>query len=59
MYLLFIALAVTGLAYCLWKTQVDWERSGFGLRVIFGAAASLGAFLSIAFALTGLSLSNL
>jgi hypothetical protein len=58
-FLLFITLAVTGLAYCLWKTQADWEQSGFGWRVAFGAAASLGAFLSIAFALTGLALSNL
>jgi hypothetical protein len=56
--LMFIALALTGLAYCLWKTQADWEQIGFGWRVIVGAAASLAAFLSVAFMLTGFALSN-
>lgn len=59
MFLLFIVLSVTGVAYCLWKTQADWEQSGFGWRVIFGGAASLGAFLSVTFALTRLALTNL
>ncbi|MCL6697936.1 hypothetical protein LZ496_03945 [Sphingomonas sp. NSE70-1] len=59
MFLLFIALNATGLAYGLWRTQADWEQSGFGWRVAFGLAAALGAFLSVAFAVTGLALSNL
>jgi hypothetical protein len=41
--LLFGALAVAGLAYCLWKTQADW-RDGFSWTVAWGAAASLSAF---------------
>jgi hypothetical protein len=56
-FLLFFA--VTGLAYCLWKTQSEWQQTGFGWRVAFGTAASLGAFLSVALVLTGLALRSL
>lgn len=45
--ILFAALAVAGLAYCLWKTQQDWERSVLGWRV-WGTAASLSAFIVVA-----------
>ena len=48
-FLLFGAICAVTLAYCLWKTHSDWERSGFTLAVIWGIVACLGAFLFIAF----------
>ena len=58
-FLVFSGLAVAGLAYCLWKTQADWRQSGFGWRVMFGAAACLSAFFSVGFLLTASLLKNL
>jgi hypothetical protein len=58
-FLVFCVLAVACLAYCLWKTQSDWRRSGFGLAAIWGIAASLGAFVFVAFLLTSKALQNL
>ena len=58
-FILFICLAVVGLGYCLWKTQLDWQKHGFGLKVVWGLAASLSAFLAVAFLLTGKLLSDL
>ena len=58
-FLLFSILPILGLAYCLWKTQVDWQLEGFGLKVLWGAAASISAFISIAFLLTAKALSDL
>jgi hypothetical protein len=46
--LIFGALAVIGLAYCLWKTQQD-ARTGLSWAVIWGVAASLSAFVLVAF----------
>jgi len=57
--LLFEILPVVGLAYCLWKTQADWRRDGFGLLAIWGIAASLSAFLVVAFFVAGKVLSDL
>jgi hypothetical protein len=51
--------ALTGLAYCLWKTQSDWKSGGFTLRVIWGALASLSAFFFVAFLFAGSVLKHL
>jgi hypothetical protein len=56
---MFGAAAVTGLAYCLWKTQADWQRDGFGLKVVWGGVASLSAFFFVAFLLAGSVLRDL
>jgi len=52
-FLLASGLIVITLVFCLWKTQADWQQSGFGWRTAFGAAASLGAFLCVAFLFVG------
>jgi len=57
-FVLFGILPVLGLAYCLWKTQLDWQRHGFGLMVLWGVAASMSAFLAVAFLLAGKALSD-
>ena len=46
---LFAVLAVAGLSYCLWRTQVDYQQRGFGFVVVWGIAASLNGFLTLAF----------
>ena len=56
--LLFATLGVAGLAYCLWKTHSDW-RNGFSWIVVWGAAASLSAFLFVAFMFASKALSDL
>jgi hypothetical protein len=58
-FLMFSAFAATGLAYCLWKTHADWQQGGFGWRVVFGTAASLSAFFSVAFLLAARVLRDL
>ena len=57
--LLFGVLPVLGLAYCIFKTQTDWQRDGFGLKVLWGIAASLSAVVSIALLFAGQVLSDL
>lgn len=57
--LLFGIFPVVGLAYYLWKTQIDWRRDGFGLQVIWGMAASPSAFFAVAFLFAGKVLSDL
>ena len=58
-FVLFSILPVIGLAYCFWKTQLDWKRDGFGFRVIWGLVASISAFISVALLLTAKVLSDL
>jgi len=48
-FLLFAGAAVACLAYCLWKTQADWQQKGFGFAVVWGFVASLAAFLFVGF----------
>jgi hypothetical protein len=58
-FLLFEATCVTSLAYCFWKTHADWQEKGFGLTVVWGAVACLGAFFFVAFLLAGKALADL
>ena len=53
------AAALAGLAYCLWKTQLDWLGGGFTLRTIWGALASLSAFFFVVFLFAGSVLRHL
>lgn len=52
-------LAVVALAYCLWKTQADWQKTGFNWRVAFGTAACVSTFLTVAFLLAATVLDDL
>jgi len=58
-FVLLEILPVAGLAYCLWKTHGDWRQKGFGLPVIWGAAASVSAFIAVAFPLAAKVLRDL
>ncbi|WP_205480539.1 hypothetical protein [Sphingomonas arenae] len=58
--LLFVSgLAVAALAFCLWKTQADWQQSGFNWRVAFGLSACLSTFLTVAFLIAASVMSDL
>jgi hypothetical protein len=57
--LLFGALALIGLAYCLWKTQADYRASRSGVILLWGILASLSAFVFVAFMFASEVLSNL
>ena len=45
---LFGVFGLVGLAYCIWKSQSDWQQRGFGLVVVWGWLASVSAFLFVA-----------
>ena len=58
-FLMFGAGALVGLAYCLWKTHADLRNGGFGMRVLWGAVASLSAFFFVGFLFAGNLLAHL
>ena len=58
-FLMFGATCVTTLAYCLWKTQADWQQKGLSFAAASGVVACLGAFFSVAFLVVGQVLADL